>query len=434
MNESLKPVFWVEVFDSAHQKWFPVDPLVTESIAKPSAFEPPATDNQNSMSYVIAFEEEGCARDITKRYAKAYNAKTRKIRVESTHGGDKWLRKAMRPYRRGFTSDIDQIENTELAAIEAREPMPKNIADFKDHPYYALERHLKRNEILISKRECGKVAAGRDATDPGRKKMESVYRRKDVKVVRSADSWYRLGRDVKIGEVPVKTVPAKKRPGEMADEDMDDEVDERAGTNLYTEDQTELYIPPPVVNGRVPRNSFGNLDLFIPSMVPPGGVHIPDSLASHAARLLSIDFAAALTGFKFQGRHGTAVLTGVVVAEEFKDAMEAVLEGLRDEQVRIEEERRISQVLKMWKKFLIGLRIKERVDGYALEGEDVGEGGLEKEKKEKEEEEEEEEEEEGGFEHEIEAEEEQDLGTVFDEDDEDSDEYVDDGGGGFFPE
>lgn len=272
IHESSYPVFWVEVFDEAHQKWFPVDPLVTETVAKPRAFEPPASDRENSMSYVIAFEEEGCARDITRRYTKAYNAKTRKNRVESTPGGERWWRRAMRPYRRGWTSDVDQIEDTELAAAEAREPMPKNIQDFKDHPYYALERHLKRNEVLISTREVGKIAAGRDSGTPGGKKLESIYRRKDVKVARSADTWYRLGRDIKMGEQPVKTVAAKTRSGE---DEMNDGMEERAGTNLYTEDQTELYVAPPIVNGRVPKNSFGNLDIFVPSMVPKGGTHIP---------------------------------------------------------------------------------------------------------------------------------------------------------------
>jgi len=272
IHESPYPIFWVEVFDEAHQKWFPVDPLTTESIAKPRVFEPPASDHENNMSYVIAFEEEGCARDVTKRYTKAYNAKTRKNRVECTDGGGEWWRKAMRAYARGWTSDVDQIEDTELAVAEGREPMPKNIADFKDHPIYALERHLKRNEILVATREIGRVAAGRDLGTPNGKKMENVYRRRDVRVARSADAWYRLGRDIKMGEQPVKTAPAKQRRG---DEEIGDEVEDRAGTNLYTENQTEIYQAPPVVNGRVPKNSYGNLDIFVPTMVPKGGVHLP---------------------------------------------------------------------------------------------------------------------------------------------------------------
>jgi xeroderma pigmentosum group C-complementing protein len=272
IHESPYPIFWVEVFDEAHQKWFPVDPLVTATVAKPRSFEPPAADRENNMSYVIAFEEEGSARDVTRRYTKAYNAKTRKVRVECTTGGEKWWKRTMRAYSRGWKSDVDQIEDTELAAAEAREPMPKNIADFKDHPYYALERHLRRNEVLIGNNVVGKVAAGRDPGTPGQKKLESVFRRRDVKDVKSADNWYRLGREIKMGEQPTKVAEPKRRAG---DDDLGDDLEEPAGKNLYTEEQTELYEAPPIVNGRVPKNSFGNLDIFVPSMVPKGGVHLP---------------------------------------------------------------------------------------------------------------------------------------------------------------
>ncbi|KAH6713868.1 hypothetical protein BKA61DRAFT_518764 [Leptodontidium sp. MPI-SDFR-AT-0119] len=406
IHESDYPIFWVEVFDSAHQKWFPVDPLVTESISKPRSFEPPASDRENNMSYVIAFEDERCARDVTKRYVKAYNAKTRKNRVESTPGGERWWRRAMRPYKHGFTSDADQIEDTELAANEAREPMPKNIADFKDHPYYALERHLKRNEILVSTRECGKVAAGRDASVPGGKKLESIFRRKDVKIAKSADAWYRLGREVKVGEQPMKTVPAKRRPDDI-DEDGGNDFEERAGVNLYTEEQTEVYEPPPIVNGRVPKNSYGNLDVYVPSMVPMGGVHIKDDETSRAARLLSIDYSDALTGFSFRGRHGTAILQGAVIAAEYREAVEAVIEGFRDERAQAEEARRSNAAVRMWKLLLLKLRIKKRVDGYRDEDEEDDEVEIE------------------------------------DDDEEEEEVYVDDGdkgdddgygGGGFFPE
>lgn len=263
--ESPFPVFWVEVLDEYHQKWMPLNPMDSNSLGKPKYFEPPASDAENNLSYIVVFEDEGTARDVTKRYTQSYNAKTRRNRVESTPDGERWWRKTMRYYFRGWKSDLDQIEDTELAAKEAREPMPKSVADFKDHPTYALERHLRRNEVLVSQREIGKVATGRDANG---KKLESVYRRTDVKVVKSADGWYRVGREVKVGEQPVKIVAAKT------------EDDGDSGVSFYTESQTDLYEAPPVVNGRVPKNSYGNLDVYVPSMVPKGGVHIQGMFSS----------------------------------------------------------------------------------------------------------------------------------------------------------
>lgn len=190
-------MYWVEAFNHAVQKWVPVDPLVTNTIAKPSRFEPPASDPENNMTYVIAFEEDGTAKDVTKRYAKAYNAKTRRGRVESTKGGERWWRRVTRHYKRTYDLDRDQVEDAELAAKEAAEEMPRNVQDFKDHPYYALERHLKRSEVIHPKKEVGKVSTGKSLNDNG-KTLEPIYRRRDVHLVKSADSWYRLGREIKV--------------------------------------------------------------------------------------------------------------------------------------------------------------------------------------------------------------------------------------------
>jgi xeroderma pigmentosum group C-complementing protein len=95
-----------------------------------------------------------------------------------------------------------------------------------------------------------------------------------------------------------------------------------------------------------------------------------DDEASRSARLLGIDYADALTGFEFRGRHGTAVLKGIIVAAEYAEAVEAVIEGFRDERAQAEEERRVAFALRMWKRFLVTLRIKARIDMYEIEGED----------------------------------------------------------------
>ncbi len=38
--------------------------------------------------------------------------------------------------------------------------------------------------------------------------------------------------------------------------------------------QIEDYIPPPAVDGVVPRNAYGNVELFLPSMLPKGTKHL----------------------------------------------------------------------------------------------------------------------------------------------------------------
>lgn len=378
--ESAFPVFWTEVLDVGHQKWQPVDALVTGTHFKPHRLEPPAADRDNILTYVVAFEEDGAVKDVTRRYAKAYTAKTRRFRidgplVQSSMEGAKWWRKALKRYRPGGPlSDLDQIEATELNAAEAREPMPRNVADFKDHPIYALERHLRRHEVLIpGATVVGTVGAGSKGP------LEKIYRRKDVRLSKSVNNWYRMGRVIIPGEEPVKVLPKRKttkRKGRfrhLEDSNESSEEDDPVlgpepakGVPLFTFEQTELYVPPPVVAGRIPKNRFKNLDVYVPSMVPAGGFHFKHPRAGHAAHILGIDYAPALQGFEFKGRQGTAVYNGVVIPVEAVEAVRAVITGLEDLEIQLEEERRSRRALEVWRSWTRTLTLRRRL----FEGDD----------------------------------------------------------------
>ncbi|KAL1867869.1 hypothetical protein Daus18300_006144 [Diaporthe australafricana] len=375
LRESNFPVYWVEVLDAAHQKWQPVDTLVTYTMFRPNKLEPPAADRENWLSYVIAFEEDGSAKDVTRRYAKAYNAKTRRSRVDGPlipeDDGKKWWSKVMRRYKHpGIRNDLDQIENNELSGMEAREPMPRNVADFKNHPVYALERHMRRHEVLAPDASVvGTVGAGSKGP------LEKIYRRRDVHLARSVDKWYRLGREIKPGEEPVKVLPKRKRPQRRGRRLLDDDNESSSdddpvlgpspskGMPIFTFDQTSLYVPPPVVAGRVPKNKFGNLDMYVPSMVPAGGAHVSHPRAGHAAHVLGVDYAPALTGFDWRGRKGTAVYSGVVVPAEAEEGVRSVIDGFEDLEAMLEEEKKSQRALATWKRLLRGLRIRRSVFG-----------------------------------------------------------------------
>ena len=354
IKDSPYPVFWVEVFSPSITKWIPVDPLVRHTFNKPrTGYEPPASDRLNSMSYVIAFDDDNTAKDVTRRYASQLNAKTRKIRVESTKGGEKWWKRTIRFFERPFTEAHDEVENDELTAREAQEGMPKSIADFKGHPVFALERHLRRNEVFYPLREAGKVSAGAAG------RVEPVYRRKDVHVVRSADQWYRKGRDVKEGEQPLKRA-SNQRSHRNTPTNEDEAAEDSPG--LYAEFQTDVYVPPPALNGKVPRNAYGNLDVYVPSMIPAGAIHLQHPIAARAAKLLGIDFADAVTGFDFKGRQGTAVVNGIVVAAEYREALVEVIVAMEQEQAEVEQAKRTRLALQMWRRFMTALRIKEKIE------------------------------------------------------------------------
>ena len=348
------PIWWVEVFNPAIDQWLPVDPLVRSTFNKPrTGFEPPASDNLNSMSYVIAFEEDGSAKDVTKRYTSAYNAKTRKTRVEVTKHGQVWYDNVIRFFDKHHHEHRDEIEAAALNRRVAQEGMPKNVQDFKDHPVYVLERHLRSNEVIEPRRECGKFTVGSRKNQ----RLEDVFRRHDVHACRSADGWYRKGKDVRSGEQPLKRV-AKRRGGSIPPDD--DEEDE--GVALYAEYQTDVYVPPPVVGGRVPRNGYGNLDVYVPTMIPPGAVHIRHPLAAQAAKTLKIDAAEAVTGFKFKGRQGTAIIDGIVVDSQYTAAMIAATTAIEDELEERVNLQRAAILNDTWKKMHASLKVRQRLE------------------------------------------------------------------------
>ena len=105
-------------------------------------------------------------------------------------------------------------------------------------------------------------------------------------------------------------------------------------------------------------------------MVPAGGAHVIHPECARAARLLGVDCADAVTGFAFKGRQGTAIINGAVVATEYVTAIEEVIHGLAYEHTQQEEARRSLEALKMWRRLLAGLRIRARIEGYNVEGQD----------------------------------------------------------------
>ncbi|KAL8764779.1 MAG: hypothetical protein Q9209_007888 [Squamulea sp. 1 TL-2023] len=417
-RESPNPIYWLEVYNPHSNKWTPLDPLVTHTIGKPSALTPAFSDPQNNLIYAIAFNDDHTAKDVTRRYTRAYNAKILKQRIDLSPQGKAWLSSvlALFTYRGRGLSAKDELENTELAKKEASEPMPRNIQDFKNHPVYALERHLHRNEVIHPRHEIGRVSTGTGSKNEG--KSEPVFRRKDVLTCRTADQWFRLGKEIREGEQPLKRLfPAAsslKRPRRSPTPNENDDDDGETGVkSLYALHQTKIYVPPaiPPSGAPIPRNAFKNLDVYVPSMVPARGWHSVHPLTSAAARVLGIDYVPAVTGFSFSGggrgrSRGSATLTGAVVWEGHREALEAVIEGLEDLAKEEEEERWRAVLWGVWRKFIRGLRVRERVKGYQIEGEDAD--MVEMDNTEDEEEEEEEE--------------------------EAKETEMDDGGGGFFPE
>lgn len=112
---------------------------------------------------------------------------------------------------------------------------------------YALARHIKQTEVIHPLVEIGKFRG------------EAVYPRGNVIPLKTSESWMRQGYKIKQGAQPMKMIKQravtinKRRAVEMALAEQNGNENEEGNEGglmqgLYAKNQTELYIPPPVVN------------------------------------------------------------------------------------------------------------------------------------------------------------------------------------------
>ena len=384
------PTYWTEIISPITNQVHPVDPLVlTPAVATSddllSSFESrgaKADKAKQVFAYVVAYSPDGTAKDVTTRYLKRHMWPGRtkgvrmpieKVPVYNRRGKVKhyedydWFKTVMSGYNRTdkmrtVVDDLEEAKELKPVKPEKKESKPSEdtLQGYKSSAEFVLERHLRREEAL----RPGSMPVKTFATGKGDKaKEESVFRRKDVEVCRTGESWHKEGRAIKEGELPMKMVPiravtlTRKREVEEAERD----TGEKLKQGLYSWDQTDWIIPPPIENGVIPKNAFGNMDCYVPTMVPRGAVHIPLRSTVRICKRLGIDYAEAVTGFEFGNKRAVPVITGVVVAEENEHAVIDQWEKEEEERRIKEEGKREKAALATWRKWLMGLRIVQRV-------------------------------------------------------------------------
>lgn len=384
------PIYWTEVVSPISHLIYPVSPLVLSSPIANNAdalinFEPrgaKADKAKQVMAYVVGFSVDGTVKDVTTRYlkrhmwpgrTKGFRLPVEKLAIYNRRGKVKryeqydWFKETMSPYTRSDkarTAVDDLEESADLVPQQPEKKDTKQDADtlqsLRASADFVLERFLRREEALKPEAQYVRTFT----TGKGDKaKEEKVYRRKDVVRCLSAESWHKEGRQVKAGEVPMKRVPVRAvtltRKREIEEEER--ETGEKATQGLYSLEQTEYIIPPPIKDGIIPKNAYGNIDCFVPTMVPKGAVHVPLRGTVRICKKLEIDFAEAVTGFEFGNKRAVPVVMGVVVAKENEHALIDAWQVWEAEQRKKEEGKQEKAVLSLWRKMVMGLRIKERM-------------------------------------------------------------------------
>ncbi|XP_075039788.1 DNA repair protein complementing XP-C cells isoform X2 [Mixophyes fleayi] len=350
---------WVEVYLEKDEKWVCVD-CVRRAVNQPPLCFKAAT---KPVTYVVGIDSSGQVKDVTQRYDPEWMTGTRKRRVDP-----EWWQETLRPYRSTGPKREDR-EDVELEAKLLDQPLPTSITEYKNHPLYALKRHLLKYEALYPE----------SAAILGYCRGEAVYSRSCIHSLHSRDTWLKEARVVRLGEMPYKMVKGQSnraRKARLADPEKDG--NDLALFGLW---QTEEYQPPVAVDGKVPRNEFGNVYLFRPNMLPIGCAHLQVPNLHRVARKLDIDCVSAITGFDFHCGFSHPVTDGYIVCEEYKDVLLAAWENEQVEIERKQKEKREKRALGNWKLLIKGLLIRERLKArYGKEMETptsaVGEGML----------------------------------------------------------
>jgi xeroderma pigmentosum group C-complementing protein len=388
------PTYWTEAISHLTHTPISVSPLPRVLIASASSTDKlqefyargaAADKARQVLAYLIAFSSDGSAKDVTTRYlpkhqwpgrTKGFRMPIEKVPIHNRRGKVKrweewdWFKSVMRPYARAHDKrqPWDEVEDEgDLVPVEPEkkkdmdeEGGKETLQGYKNSTEYVLERHLRREEAL---KPGAKVIRQFVSGKGENEKSEPVYRRKDVVNCKTVESWHKEGREVKEGEQPLKYVPMRAvtviRKREIEERERDEGVKPKQG--LYSKAQTGWIVPPPIVDGKIPRNAFNNIDVYVPTMVPKGAVHIPLKGTARICRKLNIEHAEACTGFEFGKQRAVPILTGVVVAVENEDMVIDAWEVDEAEKAKKEADKREKLVLTLWKKFMSGLRIVERM-------------------------------------------------------------------------
>ena len=188
-------------------------------------------------------------------------------------------------------------------------------------------------------------------------RKEAVYPRSCVYTLQGRENWFHKAKTVKVDAEPYKQVKARPKWDKVSFTQVFQyctilrtnylypKVNHciiTGGTlDLFGEWQVEDYDPPTAKNGKVPRNEYGNVDLFLPRMIPKKCVHLKRKSLSiidisffssnefrisvpglnRIARKLNIDCVAATVGFDFSTHGSHPISDGWVVCEEFEDTL-----------------------------------------------------------------------------------------------------------------
>lgn len=332
--------FWLEVYLADEKKWCCVD-LCNCKLDEPNVL----TELSRPFNYLVSYDvDRHCVKPAEKNYCDNwYTPGFRKGRCE-----DKWWDSVMAALGPVKQAEKDKADEIKTEQILEKQDMPKSDNGFRNHPLYVLERHLLKFQGIYPP----------EVAPLGFFKEQPVYPRDCVHVCRSRETWLRQARTVKQGETAYKVVKARPKRDKYTGDLIRD-----LPLELFGEWQTEPYDPPQAENGKVPRNCYGNVDMYQECMLPKGCAWLKLTGLPRIANKLGIDCAAAVVGFDNHcGSYGAhPVMEGFVICEEFAETLTMAWEEEQANSKKREEEKRQKRVWDNWRRLLKATMIREKL-------------------------------------------------------------------------
>ncbi|KAK6205122.1 Rad4 beta-hairpin domain 3-domain-containing protein, partial [Scheffersomyces amazonensis] len=334
--------------------------------------------NQMSMHYVIGLSNDNLILPISSRYMPDISYRWfNKLDLRTDYGRSTLLFQSLIRIFNG-NRHYDHLTDLELSTLRKvamiNYKIPHNITAMKRNPNVVTISTLRYNESIDVKTT---KAIKKILLDT---KKESVYFKNNIVVGKSVNQWKFLGRSVIPEEIerPIKTTKALtprtiegKRIFNLNIQNNQPELNE---TRLYSFAQTCSYICDEVKsdNGNLilPRNKYGNIEIYRPCMIPRNCVWLKLSnleafLSSYnKSNIEMVHYVPVVVGFNFSTKPGQCipVKQGVLILKDEENRVKKIWLNEKMKASHLEFKAKRQHEASMWRIFIRKLRIKRRLE------------------------------------------------------------------------
>ncbi|KAF7457792.1 DNA repair protein Rad4 [Cryptosporidium felis] len=262
--------------------------------------------------WIISVNENDYLKETTGRYVSDWNLVMKTQLKNSNRQMITNLIERLNAMFNTYGSKILQIEMIDEFELEKliseNDVIPTSKSSFKNHPKYAIISSLNSLEIIHPKEPIVGYFEG-----------EPIYLRENVHVLKTKKQWEREQREVKLNQLPIKTINKAKTCN-------DNGLNCQRKLEYFAEFQTQIK---PITDlnylDKIPVDKFKSINTTIKGSVPDSCIHIQDlpeesencetwkiENIADVVKRSGIDYARALVGYDYKNK-SKPIYNGVVI-------------------------------------------------------------------------------------------------------------------------